>query len=122
MILRMATTPLISSAGISVCLSFCFIAFSSTANVAECTFEIDRHIVSTGACEVDGGSGKTDIISFEDENVFIYLFITSEMDDDFVVAEGWWNNYESHAHDSLGQLKYWQDCWTSDKVKLCIEK
>lgn len=103
------------------CLGFCFIAFSGAAKAMECIFEIDRQIISTGQCELDGGSGKTDIISFKNENVFIYLLITSGIDDDFEVAQGWWNNYERHAHDSLGQLKYSQNCWEGEMVRLCIK-
>jgi hypothetical protein len=122
MILRIAFASLISSVGIPACLCIFLIAFSGLANAAECTFEIDRQIVSAGACELDGGSGKVELISFKYENVFIYLLISSEIDDASAVAEGWWNNYEGHAHDSLGQLKYSHDCWTGDRVKLCIQK
>jgi hypothetical protein len=101
-------------------LAFCVISLSGAASATECRLEIDGSIITAGPCELNGGSGKTDIISFSDEYLFVYLFITSEIDDEFILADGWWNNYADHAHDSLGQLRYIEDCWTGEKVKLCV--
>lgn len=106
--------------GISACFIFCILFCPSAASATQCSLEIDGRSITAGPCDLDGGSGKTDIISFSNEYVFVYLFITSEIDDEFIVANGWWNNYADHAHDSLGQLKYYEGCWTSENIKLCV--
>lgn len=92
----------------------------TTASMAEadtCRFNVGGSLVTEGPCTVSSLDNKTSYIAFENEYIFIYLLRDSE-----TTWRGYWNEYESHAHNPIGDLIFLGECWEGNLASICINK
>lgn len=94
--------------------------FPSIVNAEECTLYDYDEVIEVGACVVLGEGSSREQIIFKESYVFVYLFAVSDIDDDNIKAEAWWNNYQNRAHDSLGVLTLAGNCWEGERFKICM--
>lgn len=67
-------------------------------------------------CKVSSLSNNSYYVYFEAEYVFVYLL--NDGAEDF---DGYWNEYESHAHTPIGTLSVDGDCWSGEIARLCLK-
>lgn len=83
---------------------------------SSCRFLIDGELVVSGSCEASTLGGDSNYVSFDNENVFVYL-LRGEAEG----FRGYWNAYESHAHTPIGMLHIDGSCWIGEAASLCLK-
>jgi len=81
-----------------------------------CILTIQEEVQFEGPCDFEFTTDNDGSFAVDDGNkpLFAMLFVTGKD-----TGIGYWNEYETRAHSSLGELRRVGGCWTSDFATLC---